>query len=253
MKKKEALRVLLIQARENPTKEHEYNLVVENSGLAKDQFIRFDALNQESFAIDVLSTYDAVMIGGSPHCVLSDYSYLPFLTDVVRYCKNKDIPFLGICYGFQIAVQALGGEVVEDLESAEAGTYRMYRTAASDNDPIAGSLPREFLATCGRKDRTLRLPEGMVNYISSDKCSVHFAAFPGTNFYGVQFHPELWKKESNMVRINHYKQDYAMSEEEFRERIKKFEDAPHSAYILLNFIEKIVLQRICTESYSTTS
>jgi len=242
MKKKEDIRILLIQVRPDEIADHEKRVVIENSGLAEENFVVYDALTEPIFKLEKLKQYDAVMIGGSPDSSLDDHDYMQFLIDVVWECKDENIPFLGLCYGFQIAVLAFNGEMMEDKENAETGTFMMTKTEAAKDDPVFGDLPQQFEAACGRKDRASYLPDGMVNLVSSERCPFHAAKFPNTSFYGVQFHPELWKREDNLVRINHYKEDYTMSEEDFQQRIKGFRDAPESGRVIKNFIEKFVIK-----------
>lgn len=243
MKQKEDVRVLLVQVREEIIKKHEFGVVVETSGLSAHQFDVHDVLTEEQFNLARLKEYDAVMIGGSgAYSVTDDESFIDFLEDIVRYCKTESIPYLGLCFGMQVAVQALGGKVITDVTTTEAGTFTMYRNEASDTDPVVGSLPREFLAGCGRKDLAVELPEGMVNYISSDRCPNHFVTYPGTTFYGVQFHPELWKRSDNIVRLDHFKGLYNISDKEYESVLERFTDAPESRLIISNFIDKVVLK-----------
>lgn len=242
MKNKKDLKILLVQAREDEMADHEFDIIVENSGLAKENFVSFNVVHDKPFDLSKLDEYDGVIIGGAgSYSVLDDEPFIKFLEDIARYCKDKDIPFLGLCFGFQIAVQALGGKIIHDKENMEAGTYKMYRDEKSDDDPIVGSLPKEFLAGCGRKDRAEILPEGMVNYMWSDRCPYHYATFPGSRFFLVQFHPELWKKSDNLIRITHYREKYAMADDEFEAQVKMFCDAPESRFVISNFVENVIL------------
>ncbi len=245
MKEKKDLNILVIQAREPQMKKHELDLIIETSGLSSSNFESHNIVSDEIFDLKKLAEYDAVMIGGSGKFTLSEggVPQLDFMEDVVRYCRENDIPFLGLCFGMQIAVQALGGKIIRDRENMEAGTYSMYRTSDSDSDPLIGGFQREFKGACGRKDRAENLPEGMVNYVKSDRCPYHYVTYPGSNFFATQFHPELWRKSDNLIRVNYYREKYHMTDEEFEKQIALFEDAPESKNIISNFIEKIVLPR----------
>ena len=83
------------------------------------------------------------MGGAGAFSVIDDEDHIPFLEDIARYCKDTEIPFLGICYGFQIAVQALGGEIVYDPDKMEAGSYDMFRTTPTNGNRFK-SLKRQL-------------------------------------------------------------------------------------------------------------
>ncbi len=242
-KEKKDVKVLLIQIREDEIKDHEFKIIVENSGLAPENFVVNNVFFDEPLEMGELDQYDGVIIGGSGSCsVIDEHDFDEFLENTARYCREKEIPFFGLCYGMQVAVKALGGKVIRDKASLETGMYMMYRDEKSDNDPVIGKLPHKFLAGCGRKDRAETLPEGMVNLVWSDLCPYHYIKFPRSNFCGTQFHPELWKKEDNLIRIHHYKDKYGLTEEQLQEQLKMFEvDAPESKDIIKNFIDAFVL------------
>ncbi len=236
------LKILLIQIRgDKKMAEHEFSVVARTAGLSEESITSINVLHNEKLPLEELKTYDAVIMGGSGgHSVVDKNSCDIYLEDAVRFCKENDIPFLGLCYGFQIAVNALGGKVINDIENMETGMYTLYRTDDSDNDPLVGQLPKEFLAGCGRQDRAETLPPGAVNYVYSDRCPYHYFTFPNSTFFAVQFHPELWKKEDNIIRIKFYMEKYGLDEEKLQEQLKMFQvDAPESAPILKNFIEVV--------------
>lgn len=245
MKQKSDLKILLIQVREPEIRQHEFECVVECSGLEAKQIESFDVLTEPVFELSKLNEYDAIMIGGAgAYSVLDNAPFEFFLEDVARYCREKNIPYLGLCFGMQVAVKSLGGIMIHDTENKETGTYKMYRTSESDRDPVVGNLPKEFDAACGRQDRAERLPDGMVNLVYNDKCPFHVATYPNSSYYVVQFHPELWKKEDNLKRLYYYKEKYNMDEKAVKEMESIFRDAPESRLIITNFIQNIVLHNI---------
>jgi GMP synthase (glutamine-hydrolysing) len=242
-KERTDLRILLIQVRKDKEMaEHEHGLIVENGNLKKEQVVARNVAADGVFDISELDAYDAVVMGGSgAYSVLDDTAFLPFLREAVQYIRERDIPFLGICFGFQVAVQALGGKVITDIPRTEAGTYIMERTHASDGDPLIGGLPYSFPAACGRKDRAEVLPRGALNYLSSERCPYHYFTFPDSRFFAVQFHPELWKESDNLIRIHHYREKYGMTDEEFERQIALFADAPESGSMIKHFVDRVVL------------
>jgi GMP synthase (glutamine-hydrolysing) len=95
---------------------------------------------------------------------------------------------LGICYGMQAMVQALGGRV----EAAEAGEFG--RTALSLRDGggrLLGGLPAEQQCWMSHRDSVFAAPEGFTPLASSPGSPVAACEDPERGLYGIQFHPEV--------------------------------------------------------------
>ena len=125
------------------------------------------------------------------------------------------------------------------MEKLFTGSYSIFRTTPANGHPVLQGVPKRFTAACGRKDRAEVLPDGMVNHLRSIRCKYSFMTFPGSNFNLVQFHPELWRKDDNLVRVDHYKQRYGLSEAEFTRQLGMYQDAPESKGILANFVDVV--------------
>ncbi len=93
------------------------------------------------------------------------------------------VPVLGICYGLQAAVAALGGEV-------KGGDGREYGRAELLADGLPGA-PGKSVVWMSHGDRVARLPAGFRTLATSEGCP--HAAVEGLSgrFLGLQFHPEV--------------------------------------------------------------
>ncbi len=99
------------------------------------------------------------------------------------------VPILGICYGLQLLVLRLGGEV----ESAEDREYGRARLLVDVDDPLLGAADQsgERVVWMSHGDRVLALPDGFE--VVARSASSPFAAIRHEErpIWGVQFHPEV--------------------------------------------------------------
>ena len=96
------------------------------------------------------------------------------------------IPVLGICYGQQAMVQALGGEV------AQTGTREYGKTELrSQGGTLFGGIAETQTVWMSHGDVVSRAPEGFRVTAQTDASPVAALEAPERGFYGVQFHPEV--------------------------------------------------------------
>jgi len=97
------------------------------------------------------------------------------------------IPVLGICYGMQAMVLALGGRV----EAAEVGEFGRSQLTVAEHGRLLAGLPAEQSCWMSHRDTVFEPPPGAAALASSSESPV--AAFEDTarGLYGIQFHPEV--------------------------------------------------------------
>jgi len=103
---------------------------------------------------------------------------------------EKELPFLGICYGHQLLVQAAGGCVDYHPKGMEIGTYEISLTEESAADPLFSRIQSNFPAHTTHSQTAISLPDGAVRLAESAH-DRHHAVRVGSCAWGVQFHPEF--------------------------------------------------------------
>ena len=125
----------------------------------------------------------ALVLSGGPASVYEPGAP-PFPTQLL----DLEIPMLGICYGMQAMVLALGGRV----ESAETGEFGRTDLVLRDGGGrLLGGLPEEQSCWMSHRDAVFEAPEGFTALASSPSSPVAACELPDRGLYGIQFHPEV--------------------------------------------------------------
>jgi GMP synthase (glutamine-hydrolysing) len=133
--------------------------------------------------------HDAVLIFGGAMNVDEEakHPWLRWENAVIRGLLDDGVPLLGVCLGGQLLAKAAGAHVGPSPEP-EHGFVRAWLTDAAGDDPLFGSLPREFDVFEGH-GYAFHVPEGAVELARSRVCSQAFRL--GDRAWGLQFHPEI--------------------------------------------------------------
>ena len=125
----------------------------------------------------------ALVLSGGPASV-----YEPGAPPFPSELLDLDVPMLGICYGMQVMVQALGGKV----EGAEAGEFgRAELTLRDGGGRLLGGLPEEQSCWMSHRDTVFEPPAGFAALASTPGSPVAACEDPERGLYGIQFHPEV--------------------------------------------------------------
>jgi GMP synthase (glutamine-hydrolysing) len=102
------------------------------------------------------------------------------------------IPTLGICYGFQVMAQQLGGEVA-NTGLREYGSTAV--TLAAGDSTLLSGQPTDQTTWMSHGDSVSKAPEGFAVLASSASTPVAAFASDELRMYGVQWHPEVKHSE----------------------------------------------------------
>ncbi|HVC06860.1 MAG TPA: glutamine-hydrolyzing GMP synthase [Solirubrobacterales bacterium] len=147
----------------------------------------------------------ALVLSGGPASVYEPGAP-PFPTELL----DLGIPMLGICYGMQAMVQALGGRV----EAARAGEFgRTELALRHGGGRLLAGLPQEQQCWMSHRDAVFEPPEGFTALASSPGSPVAACEFPERGLYGIQFHPEVVHTPYGTEILTRFLRDVAGCEE----------------------------------------
>jgi GMP synthase (glutamine-hydrolysing) len=149
-----------------------------------------------------------IILSGGPSSVFARNAPLPD-----RGIFDLGVPVLGICYGIQLFGHLLGGTTAKsDHREYGHGTLTIKRPGR-----LFAGLPRKLRVWNSHGDRVIELPPGFKPIGITENSP--FAAIEDRkrNFYGIQFHPEVFHTERGVEVIRNFlvgvcgaKQDWSM-------------------------------------------
>jgi len=162
---------------------------------------------------DFIKTFapKAVILSGGPCSVLDDDS--PRAPDALF---GMGLPILGICYGQQVMMQQLGGEVDSGHGTAEFG--RAFVTPTETELPLLNGWfeAEKEQVWMSHGDNVAKLAPGFEVFGTSPNAPCAIVADTKRDFFAVQFHPEVHhtpngaKLYENFVRLAGFKSDWTM-------------------------------------------
>ncbi|GGY55231.1 glutamine-hydrolyzing GMP synthase [Parvularcula lutaonensis] len=125
-----------------------------------------------------------IILSGGPKSVTS--ADRPNVSNLLGY----GVPVLGICYGQQVMVKELGGEV-EVSGEREFGRAEVKATDHCSLFQTVWTKGGSYPVWMSHGDRVISLPEGFSVVGTSENAPYAVIADEVRQFYGVQFHPEV--------------------------------------------------------------
>eukprot|EP00887_Chlorella_sp_A99_P007387 scaffold2.g7387.t1 len=149
-----------------------------------------------------------IILSGGPNSVHVEGA--PRLPDgFFEYVAEHSIPVLGICYGMQLLVHSLGGEVSTAHGGGEYG--RMPMTVVRDSTLFGGEPSDSQLVWMSHGDEAVKLPEGFTCVARSEQArgrgrgrgrgeagAIVAIESPARKMFGLQYHPEVGRVERSV-------------------------------------------------------
>jgi GMP synthase (glutamine-hydrolysing) len=142
----------------------------------------------------------AIILSGGPSSV-----YEPGAPTLDTSVYGSGVPLFGICYGFQLMAQGLGGTV------SATGSREYGRTGVAVSAPgrLLAGLPAEHRVWMSHGDSVTAAPDGAVVLASTDVTPVAAFEDVGRRVAGVQWHPEVLHTEHGQRVLEHFLFDIA--------------------------------------------
>jgi len=189
---------LILQLRpERDASDDEYAALCDKGGLTASDTIRVQ-LDIEAVPPDLAyEDLSGIIVGGGPGCISDpedakspiemqiEAAVLARMPEII----NRDLPFLGCCYGMGVLGHVLGGTVSKARYGEPVGTSPCEVTDAGACDPLLEGLPKVWDAFVGHKEAVQSLPPQAVHLVQSAPCPFQMIR-TGENVYATQFHPE---------------------------------------------------------------
>jgi GMP synthase (glutamine-hydrolysing) len=138
----------------------------------------------------------AIILSGGPASVYEDGS--PALQPGIL---DLGVPVLGICYGFQVMAQQLGG-VVGKTGLREYGAT--VATVNPDLTPLFAGQPTSQTTWMSHGDQVQSPPPGFEVLASTEATSVAAFGSEATKMFGVQWHPEVKHSEHGQSVLENF-------------------------------------------------
>jgi len=243
MKQKDQLKTLLLQIRETPQvclEEHQSFL--KYTGLKPHQIIIYNVFQNPEFKPQIIQGYDALFIGGASSASVLEPEKYPFIFNaqaLLHYCIARDIPVFASCFGFQLAVTALGGKIIRDESDYEMGTVEISRVPDIEDDPVFSGVGDKFMAVTVHQERTLSPPDNCQLLAFTDN-SCHSFRIRKKPFWAFQFHPEV-DKDILVQRLTVYKKKYTNNDTHLNDVLSFAVDTPVANSLPSAFVNKVLL------------
>ncbi len=125
---------------------------------------------------------EGIILSGGPASI-----YEPDSPQADPELFNLGIPVLGICYGMQFMVDALGGKV----KKAEKREYGFASLEIHDHKGLYKDIDKITQCWMSHGDLVEKLPPGFQVTASTENTEVASTVNWKRNFFGLQFHPEV--------------------------------------------------------------
>lgn len=146
----------------------------------------------EGCIIPPLEGFDLLVVMGGPQDVWQEDIHpwlVPEKAAIRKWVQELDRPYLGICLGHQLLIEALGGQVAL-MSKPEVGLADVEFTAEGGKDPLFKGFGKSMQTFQWHGAEVKRLPPRAVVLARNAACPIQAVRY-GEHAYGLQYHVEI--------------------------------------------------------------
>lgn len=236
------MKLLLLQIRKDlRVRQEETESFLRYAGLKPQQLDVLNVFDTPRFDESVLNGYDALLVGGASEASVlepENYPAVPYCIALLEKCIARDFPVFASCFGFQLAVLALGGDIVRDERDFEMGSLPITLRSAAAGDLLFCDIPNNFHAIAVHRERAVHCPEGAIELAYTQACC-HAFKVRGKRFWAFQFHPEV-DRATLISRLTIYRETYTGGDDHLEQVLGSCTETPESNALIGKFVQRVL-------------
>jgi len=237
------LKILLLQIRDNHNvRIEEHQSFANFSKLELHQIKILNVFDTPSFKAKLLDSFDALYVGGASEANVLKPEKYPFIKnciELLRYAAEISKPTFASCFGFQLAVLAFGGVILNKDKDYEMGTVKISLTDKAKSDLVYQGIEDRFPAVSVHRQYASTIPEPLKILAYTEQC-IHSFKYINKPLWAFQFHPEV-DRETLVKRLTIFSRHYTDNTEHLKEILDSAVETPESNILLGNFVERVLL------------
>ena len=243
MEAKKNLNILLLQIRDNRNvRVEEHQSFANFSKIELHQIEILNVFDTPSFKPNQIDNYDALYVGGASEANVLEPEKYPFIKnciELLRYAAEISKPTFASCFGFQLAVLAFGGIILNKDKDYEMGTVKISLTDKAKSDLVYQGIQDRFPAVSVHRQYASTIPEPLEILAYTGQC-VHSFKYKNKPLWAFQFHPEV-DRDTLVKRLTIFSQHYTDDREHLKKVLESAVETPESNILLGNFVDRVLL------------
>jgi len=237
------LKILLLQIRDNQNvRIEEHQSFANFSKLGLHQIEVLNVFDTPSFKTNLLDSFDALYVGGASEANVLKPEKYPFIKNCIEllgYAAEISKPTFASCFGFQLAVLAFGGVILNKDKDYEMGTVKISLTDKAKSDLVYQGIEDRFPAVSVHRQYASTIPETLEALAYTEQC-IHSFKYKNKPLWAFQFHPEV-DRYTLVKRLTIFSRHYTDNAEHLKEVLDSAVETPESNILLGNFVERVLL------------
>ena len=149
----------------------------------------------------ILDTYikdiKGIILSGGPLCLSEELTISLINKNIAVVLRLKNIPILGICFGFQLLVASYGGHIVS-MDKESKGVKKVQ--ILSHNSRIFKNINKEYIDVFqSHKDTVNDVPPNFDIIAIDENNIIQGIENKQFNIWGFQFHPEGLESTTQLI------------------------------------------------------